>query len=85
MSVRNLILEQLVIEDDMMSISDLKHAIEARTGRKVVYGTISGRLYELWEEGYLDKWESTLNPVYPWLCGWGPCNGNGWAIREEDA
>lgn len=85
MSVRNLILEQLVIEDEMMSAADLKTAIYERTGRMIPWGTISGRLSELFEEGYLDKWEPTLNHVYHWLGGWGPRNGNGWTLREEDA
>ena len=83
-SIRNMILEVLVREDNMMSTADIKHEIKRWFGRVVCYGTISGRIYELWQEGYLDRWNAHPHSCDDeWCpgCGFGDQGGMGWTLR----
>ena len=86
LSVRNMIFEVMVREGDMMSTADVKHEIKRWFGRVACYGTVSGRIYELWKEGYLDRWSAEGYPEGCWTpeVGFGERGGMGWTLRKGD-
>jgi len=72
MTIRNKILIALICNDgELMSIGEFRKLFFKEYGEIVPYGTISGRCFELTEEGYLDKWEK-----------WGHIKGHGYSISE---